>query len=320
MPAFELYPEIEPYATGRLALAPPHEMYWEESGAKDGTPILFLHGGPGAGAAPSHRRFFDPAHYRIVIYDQRGAGRSTPLGALDGNTTSHLIADIEALRLHLGIEHWMVFGGSWGSTLALAYAEAHPDRCLALILRGIFLSRPSEIDWFINGMGRFFPEYWKAFVDHLPAQEQGDLLTNYHRRLVDPDPTVHLPAAHAWSRYEGSCSTLLASPETVADFDRDDLALGLARIEAHYFINDTFLRDGELLDNIERIWDIPGYIVQGRYDMICPPRTAALLAAAWPGAELTMCPATGHSSMEPGIRSALIEITNRLRDQQLGLN
>jgi len=318
MAAHELYPQIEPYATGCLTLAPPHQMYWEESGARHGVPMLFLHGGPGAGAAPNHRRFFDPAYYRIVIFDQRGAGRSTPLGALEDNTTAHLIGDIEALRHHLGIERWMIFGGSWGSTLALAYAQAHPHHCLALILRGVFLARPSEIDWFLNGMGRFFPEHWQALAQHLPAEERGDLLTHYNRRLVDPDPAIHMPAARAWSRYEGSCSTLLASAETVTDFERDDMALGLARIEAHYFVNNSFLRPGELLDNIGRIRDIPGFIVQGRYDMVCPPITAALLADAWPIAELEICPESGHSSMEPRIRSALIAVTNRLRDRRMG--
>jgi proline iminopeptidase len=318
MTSHELYPEIEPYATGRLVLSPPHEMYWEQSGTPDGVPILFLHGGPGAGAAPSHRRYFDPTHYRIVIYDQRGAGRSTPLGELDGNTTPALVADIEVLRQHLGIERWMIFGGSWGSTLALAYAQAHPARCLALILRGIFLARPNEIDWFMSGMARFFPEHWRAFTNHLPAEERDDLLGNFYRRLVDSDPEIHMPAARAWSRYEGACSTLLPSPETIADFDRDDMALGLSRIEAHYFVNDIFLRPGELIANIARIRDIPGYLVQGRYDMVCPPVTAALLASAWPAADLTIVPDSGHSSMEPGIRSKLIAITDRLRDQGLG--
>lgn len=318
MAAHELYPQIEPYATGRLALAPPHQMYWEESGARHGVPMLFLHGGPGAGAAPNHRRFFDPAYYRIVIFDQRGAGRSTPLGALEDNTTPHLIGDIEALRDHLGIERWMIFGGSWGSTLALAYAQAHPHRCLALILRGVFLARPSEIDWFLNGMGRFFPEHWRALAHHLPAAERGDLLTHYHRRLVDPDPAIHMPAARAWSRYEGACSTLLASAETVANFEGDDMALGLTRIEAHYFVNSSFLQPGELLANIGRLRDIPGFIVQGRYDMVCPPATAALLADFWPLAELEICPDSGHSSMEPRIRSALIAVTDRLRDRRLG--
>ena len=320
MTAHELYPEIDPFATGRLALEPPHEMYWEQSGRGDGVPVLFLHGGPGAGATPSNRRFFDPDHYRIVIFDQRGAGRSTPLGELDGNTTQNLIADIETLRRHLGLERWIVFGGSWGSTLALAYAEAHPERCAALVLRGIFLCRPAEITWFLYGMKRFFPEVWAQFADHLPPDQRDELLGNYYARLTDPDPSVHLPAARAWSRYEGSCSTLLPNPETVAEFDRAEMALGLARIEAHYFANEIFMPPNALLDNIDRLRDIPGFIVQGRYDMVCPVTTADELAAAWPEAEYVVIPDAGHSSMEPGVRSQLISIMDRLRDDGVGVD
>jgi len=319
MAAHELYPEIDPFATGELPLETPHEMYWEQCGRRDGVPVLFLHGGPGAGATQSNRQFFDPNHYRIVIYDQRGAGRSPPLGGLDGNTTQKLIEDIEALRRHLGIERWIVFGGSWGSTLAIAYAESHPECCLALVLRGIFLCRPSEIDWFLYGMGRFFPEVWTQFAGHLPPNQRDDLLGNYYTRLVDPDPSVHLPAARAWSRYEGSCSTLLPSPDTVAQFDRDDMALGLARIEAHYFTNQIFMPLNALLDNIDRLRDIPGFIVQGRYDMVCPITSADELAAAWPEAEYTVIPDAGHSSMEPGIRTQLIAIMDRLRDDGVGV-
>jgi proline iminopeptidase len=224
----ELFPPIEPSTSGRLQLDALHSMYWEECGRHDGIPAVFLHGGPGSGASPKHRRFFDPQAYRIIVYDQRGAGRSTPLGELEDNTTPHLVADLEALRQHLGIERWLVFGGSWGSTLALAYAQAHPDRCLGLVLRGIFLCRDSEIDWFMRGMGTIFPEAWEAFAAHIPAAERGDLLQAYHRRLVDADAAVHMPAARAWSRYEGACSTLLPDPETAAHFDDDVVALGLA--------------------------------------------------------------------------------------------
>jgi proline iminopeptidase len=318
MAAPELYPDIQPFATGELALDAPHVMMWEQSGRADGMPVLFLHGGPGAGANASNRRFFDPAHYRIVVYDQRGSGRSRPLGSLNDNTTGHLVADIESLRQHLGIARWLVFGGSWGATLALAYAQAHPERCLALILRGIFLCRPSEVDWFLRGMGAFFPEHWQAFAGHLPAGERGDLLAGYYRRLTDPDPAVHLPAAHAWSRWEGACSTFKPNPGVVADFDRDEVALGLARIEAHYFVNEIFLAPDALLAGIETMRHIPGFIVQGRYDMVCPIRTALDLARAWPEAELTVVPEAGHSSLEPGIRQALVTITNRLRDRGLG--
>ena len=238
-----LYPEIEPYAGGMLDLDGLHKMYWEQCGNPQGEPILFLHGGPGAGAAPAHRRFFDPAHYRIVIYDQRGAGRSTPLGELKDNTTPQLVADIEALRRHLGIERWLIFGGSWGSTLALAYGEAHPERCCGFILRGIFLCRRSEIDWFLYGLRTLFPEAWHTFAGMIPRDERGDLLAAYYRQLTDPDPRIHMPAARAWSTYEGACSTLLPSPETVAYFASDGVALGLARIEAHYFSHDIFLPD-----------------------------------------------------------------------------
>ena len=314
----DLYPDIEPFATGRLELEPPHVMYWEQCGRADGTPVLFLHGGPGAGATAANRRFFDPAHYRIVVYDQRGAGRSEPLGALEANTTTKLVEDIESLRRHLGIPRWLVFGGSWGSTLALAYGESHPERCLALILRGVFLCRRAEIDWFLTGIRRFFPEHWDAFSGHVPAAERGDLLAAYHRLLTDPDPAVHMPAARAWSRYEGACSTLKPSPETVAEFGRDQMALGLARIEAHYFMNDIFLPTNHLLDNVGRVRPVPGYIVQGRYDMVCPIATAFDLARAWPEAELHVVQDAGHSSMELGIRSKLVEIMDRLRDAGCG--
>lgn len=265
-------------------------------------PVVFLHGGPGAGAQPVHRRFFDPGHWRIIIFDQRGAGRSTPLGELTDNTTPHLVEDMEALRRHLGVERWLVFGGSWGSTLALAYGEAHPGRCLGFVLRGIFLCRRHEIDWFLYGVRRFFPERWREFAGFLPAAERSDLLGNYHRRLTDPDPEVHMPAARAWSTYEGACSTLLPSPETVAAFGEDRMALGLARIEAHYFINDIFLPEGALMEGLARLRAIPAIIVQGRYDIVCPIATADELARAWPEARYVVVPDAGHAALEPGIR------------------
>jgi proline iminopeptidase len=309
----ELYPPIEPYASGTLALDAPHRMYWEESGNPNGVPVVFLHGGPGAGATPAHRRFFDPAVYRIVIFDQRGSGRSTPHGELAGNTTPALVADIEKLRIARGIQSWVVFGGSWGSTLALAYAQAHPTSVKALVLRGIFLSRKSEIDWFLYGMRNVFPEAWRAFSGFLPPNERGDLLANYHRRLIDTDPQIHMPAARAWSTFEGSCSTLLPSPETIASFGEEHKALGLARIEAHYFINGSFMRDGQLLEEVERIRGIPTTIVQGRYDMVCPIVSADDLARAWPQAQYIIVPDAGHSAMEPGIRSALVTAMERLK-------
>ncbi|MCH9012801.1 MAG: prolyl aminopeptidase [Proteobacteria bacterium] len=309
----DLFPPIEPFETGRLERDPPHRLYWEQSGRPDGQPVVFLHGGPGAGASPEHRRFFDPAHYRIIVFDQRGAGRSNPLGELSANTTPHLIADIEALRERLGVERWLVFGGSWGSTLAIAYAEAHPERVTGLVLRGIFLCRKKEIDWFLYGMRWIFPEIWRRFAEGVPEAERGDLLGAYHRRLVDPDPEVHMPAARAWSTYEGACSTLRPSPETVAAFGEDTMALGLARIEAHYFKNGIFLEDGALLANVERMRRIPGTIVQGRYDVVCPIATADEFARAWPEADYIIVPDAGHSAMEPGIRRALVAATERFK-------
>ncbi|HWK45436.1 MAG TPA: prolyl aminopeptidase [Stellaceae bacterium] len=314
----ELFPPIEPYRTGMLRVDPVHALYWEESGDPQGVPVVFLHGGPGSGATPTHRRFFDPAYYRIVVFDQRGAGRSLPLGELTDNTTPHLIADIEALRHHLGIARWLVFGGSWGSTLAIAYGEAHPEPCLGFVLRGIFLCRPAEIDWFLYGIRTVFPEAWQAFAGFLPEGERSDLLTNYYRRLTHPDPAIHLPAARAWSTYEGSCSTLLPSPNTVAVFGEDRMALGLAKIEAHYFINEIFLPRGDLLARIDRLRQIPAIIVQGRYDMICPVITADDLAHAWPEADYTVIPDAGHSAMEPGIRSQLLAATHKMKRRALG--
>jgi proline iminopeptidase len=308
-----LYPEIEPYASGMLELDGVHAVYWETSGNPEGIPVVFLHGGPGAGSSSRHRRFFDPAAYRIIVYDQRGAGRSTPLGELRDNTTPHLVADLERLREHLGVARWLVFGGSWGSTLALAHAEAHPTRVLGLVLRGIFLCRPSEIDWFLYGLRNVFPEAWDKFAGFLPAAERSDLLESYHRRLVDPDPAVHMPAARSWSLYEGACSTLLPSQETLAHFGDDVVALGLARIEAHYFRNGIFLPPNTLLDNAHRLRGIPGLIVQGRYDMVCPIVSAHELVAAWPEAKYIVVPDAGHSAWEPGIAAALVEACDRFR-------
>lgn len=309
----ELYPEIEPYRTGMLDLDGLHQMYFEECGNPNGTPVVFLHGGPGAGSAPAHRRFFDPSCYRIVIYDQRGAGRSRPLGELTRNTTPHLVDDLNRLRQHLRIDRWVVFGGSWGSTLALAYAIDHPERCTALILRGIFLCRESEIHWFLYGVRNLFPEAWRVFAEHIPEAERGDLLNAYHRRLTNPDPAIHMPAARSWSVYEGSCSTLLPSPETVAYFASDAVALGLARIEAHYFAHGIFLPDDELLRNAPRLAGIPGVIVQGRYDAVCPPVTADELHRAWPQADYIVVPDAGHSAWEPGICAHLVRATERFK-------
>ena len=304
----ELFPEIEPFETGMLEAGGVHRVYWEQSGNPDGVPVVFLHGGPGGGASPAHRRFYDPGHYRIIVFDQRGCGRSTPVAELADNTTPHLIADMELLRGHLAIERWILFGGSWGSTLALAYGEAHPGRCMALVLRGIFLCRRQEIEWFLNGMATLFPEHWRDFTSALPEAEHGDLLANFYRVLTDPDPAAHMPAARAWSIYEGRCATLLPDPDVVASFADDHKALSLARIEAHYFINDIFLPENSLLDNVGVLRDIPAVMVQGRYDIVCPAITADTLARAWPEAEYRIIPDAGHMVMEPGILAALLEV------------
>jgi proline iminopeptidase len=314
MPPKDLYPDIAPYRTGELALGDIHTMYFEESGNPKGVPVVFLHGGPGAGANASHRRFFDPKYYRIVIFDQRGSGRSTPLGEIKDNTTPLLIEDMERLRRHLEIDSWFVFGGSWGSTLALAYAEFHPDRVRGLALRGIFLCRKSEIDWFLYGLKELAPEAWRAFSGYIPEAERHDLLGAYHKRLMNPDSKVHMPAARAWSIYEGSCSTLLPSPETIQVFSGDTLALGLARMEAHYFANNIFLPENFLLENVGRIRKIPAFIVQGRYDLVCPIRSADDLSRVWPEARYQIVPDAGHSAMEPGTRAALVQGMERFKE------
>ncbi len=309
----DLFPPIEPYQSGAFALDRLHTMYWEQSGNPAGVPAVFLHGGPGAGATPTHRRFFDPNFYRIVVFDQRGSGRSTPLGETKDNDLPHLIADIERLRVHLGVQRWLVFGGSWGSTLALAYAEAFPERCLGLVLRGIFLCRQSEIDWFLYGMRAVFPEAWRAFSGFVPEGERGDLLSAYLKRLENPNPATHLPAARAWSTYEGVCSSLLPSPDTVAAFGEDRMALGLARIEAHYFRRNVIGPKQDLIARISRIRALPGIIVQGRYDMVCPIASADALHHAWPEAHYVIVPDAGHSAMEPGIRAELVAATERMK-------
>ncbi len=316
MPRGDLFPEIGPFETGYLPLTDGHVMYWEQVGNPRGRPVLFLHGGPGAGAGAVHRRFFDPAHWRIVIFDQRGAGRSRPLGCLDANTTPHLVADIEHLRSYLAIDRWLLFGGSWGSTLALAYTQAHPAHVAGLVLRGVFLGREAEVDWFLAGLKQIFPDAHAAFAGHLPPEERSDLLGNYLRRLTDADPAVHMAAARAWSIYEGSCSTLLPSPDTVHSFAQDRTALGLARIEAHYFAHRLFLPERGLLGHMTAIGHIPAEIVQGRYDMVCPAVTAFELAAAWPAARLTIVPDAGHSALEPGVRRALVAAVERFRHQR----
>lgn len=313
MPRGDLFPDIGPFETGYLPLSEGHVMYWEQVGNPNGKPVLFLHGGPGAGAGAVHRRFFDPSIWRVIIFDQRGAGRSRPLGGLENNNTPQLIRDIETLRNFLNIERMVLFGGSWGSTLALAYAQAHPERVAAAILRGIFLGRAQEVDWFLHGLQRVFPDAHAAFTSFLPPEERGDILGNYFKRLTDPDPRMQAEAARAWSVYEGSCSTLLPSFEAVSAFAQDRTAIGLARIEAYYFRNDLFLPPGGLLAHMHKLKGIPGEIVQGRYDMVCPAQSAFELAAAWDQARLTIVPDAGHSALEPGVRTALISALERCR-------
>jgi proline iminopeptidase len=308
-----LYPDCTPHASGMLALDGLHAMYWETCGNPRGVPLLFIHGGPGGGTLPHHRRFYDPAHWRIVLYDQRGAGRSTPAAELTDNTTIHLVDDIERLREHLRIDRWVLFGGSWGSTLALLYAEAHPDRVLGLVLRGVFLATKAEIDWFMHGMSRIFPEAWREFAHFLPARERDDLLGSYYRRLTDRDRRVHAPAAQAWDRYESACSTLLPKPDGHGRSEGDSGALAIARIEAHYFVNDAFIEPGRIMANLGRIKRLPCTIVQGRYDVICPPSAADALARAWPGAEYIVVPDAGHSVREPGTTRELVAAVQRMQ-------
>ena len=313
MPRGDLFPEIGPYQTGFLPVGDGHVLYWEQVGNPRGKPILFLHGGPGAGAAAVHRRFFDPQIWRLIVFDQRGAGRSTPLGCIEANTTHHLVEDIDKLLDFLGIGRCILFGGSWGSTLALAYAESRPSRVAGMVLRGIFLGRKLEVDWFLHGIGHFFPEAYQAFTNFLPAAERNDILTAYAKRLNNPDPAVHVPAAKAWSIYEGTCSTLMPNIDTVSAFAEDRTALGLARIEAHYFANNLFLPSAGLLGHLEALRGIPGEIVQGRYDMICPPSSAFELVSGWQDARLTIIPDAGHSALETGIRAALLAAVERVR-------
>jgi proline iminopeptidase len=308
-----LYPPIEPYTTGRLPVDTVHSLYWEACGNPGGLPVVFLHGGPGGGCLPHHRRFFDPHFWQIILFDQRGAGRSTPVAEVTNNTTADLVEDLERLRRTLRIERWLLFGGSWGSTLALAYAQAHPERCTGLVLRGIFLARPAELDWFMRGMGTIFPEAARAFVEFLPPSERGDVLQNYYGRLVHPDPTVHLPAARAWDRYESACSTLLPQNETPSRLDHDASALAIARIEAHYFVHGAFLPHDALLAGIDRLRHLPCTIVQGRYDIVCPIVTADTLAQAWPEAEYIVVPDAGHSVREPGIARELVAAVARMQ-------
>lgn len=311
----DLYPEIEPYNAGHLRVSDTHEIYYEECGNPDGEAAVFIHGGPGAGCDARARRFFDPDHYRIVLLDQRGCGRSRPHASLEENTTWHLCADLERVREHLNIESWLVFGGSWGSTLALAYSQHHPEVVSGLILRGIFLCRPAEIRWFYQfGASEIFPDVWESYLAPIPEAERGDLLNAYYRRLTGDDPAVALEAARAWSVWEGATSFLLRDEKHVEHAGEAEFALALARVECHYFVNDAFMgNERQLLEGVDAIRHIPAVIVQGRYDVVCPMRSAWDLHRAWPEAELKITPDAGHSAFESGNTAALVEATDAFR-------
>lgn len=309
-----LYPEIEPAYSGWLERPDGHEIYWEELGNPDGIPVVFLHGGPGAGMSPNARRFFDPEKYRVILHDQRGAGKSRPFGSLENNTTDHLIGDIEALREARGIDKWLVFGGSWGSTLSLAYGQAHPERALGFVLRGIFLCRDQEIDWFMDGMGKIFAEAEKKFLaavgfDRNPGS--ASLLKRFGDVFAGKEgEAAAIAAARAWSGYEATCCTLLPDDSLVEDFESDGIALALARLEHHYFVNKGFFTPDQLLQNMDRIRHLPARIIQGRYDIVCPPVSAFDLLAQWPGAEMNIVEDAGHAASEPGIVRELVRATN----------
>ncbi|MDQ1130174.1 prolyl aminopeptidase [Microbacterium sp. SORGH_AS_0888] len=312
-----LYPPIEPYETGMLLVGDGHRLYWEQSGNPDGKPVVFLHGGPGGGTSAWHRRFFDPERYRIVLFDQRGCGRSTPHASapdadLTYNTTWHLVADIELLRRNLGIERWQVFGGSWGSALALAYAESHPEAVTEIVLRGVFTLRRHELEWFYEGgASAIFPDLWEDYLAEIPVLERSRLIEAYHRRLFDPDPQVHRPAALAWTRWEASTLTLLPDAGTVEAMTDPDTATAFARIENHFFVHGGWFREGQLIEDVDRIRHIPAVIVQGRYDVCTPIMTAWDLHRAWPEAELVVVPDASHAASEPGIAESLRRATDR---------
>jgi proline iminopeptidase len=305
-----LFPPLMPNRHGMLEVDELHTIYWEEVGNPEGVPVLFLHGGPGAGLSPQHRRFFDPQHYRVILFDQRGAGKSTPLGEWRNNTTQLLIGDIETLRARFGIERWLVFGGSWGSTLALAYGQAHPERCLGFVLRGIFLCTAGEIEWFLHGVQWFYPELYDEFIAPIPPDERGDLLAAYTARMLCDDPARYWPAARAWSRFEGRRVFLLPQPDEPVS---DTLDLGVGRLESHYMANLGFLEEGQLMRDLGRIAHLPAVIVQGRYDVICPPVSAYRLHQAWPGSKLRLVADAGHGALEVGISKALVDATEQFK-------
>jgi proline iminopeptidase len=306
-----LYPPIEPNHTGSLEVGNGHKLYYEECGNPRGKPVVFLHGGPGGGCSAAMRRFWNPDVYRIILFDQRGSGKSTPHASLEQNTTWDLVNDIEILRAVLEVEKWQVFGGSWGSTLALAYCQSHPDRVTEIVLRGIFMLRKKEIDWFYqHGASEIYPDRWQHYLQPIPVNERGDMLSAYHKRLTSDDETTRLQAARAWSVWEGTTSTLLPNEGIAAAFDSERMALSLARIECHYFVNGGFMEEDQLIHNVDRIRNIPAVIVQGRYDVVCPAVSAWELSQAWPEAELRIVPDAGHAAFEPGNIHELIMATD----------
>jgi len=311
-----LYPDIQPNARHRIAVDPPHELYVEESGNPDGIPVLVVHGGPGGGCEDSYRRFFDAERYRIILMDQRGAGRSQPLAELEGNNTQALVADMEVVRHFLGIDRWLLFGGSWGSTLSLVYAQAYPDCVSGLVLRGIFLCRPQDIQWFYQcGASRVFPDYWEDFLAPIPEEQQGDLVSAYYRKLTSTNELEQIQAAKAWSIWEGRCATLHPNPRVVEHFGHPHVAIALARIECHFFMNNAFLEPDQIVRNAPNLRDIPGIIIHGRYDMVCPLDNALALSKAWPEADLRIIRDAGHSASEPAIVDALMRGVDEIAAQ-----
>lgn len=314
-PLRSLYPPVEPFDSGMLDVGDEHGIYWETAGNPDGKPAVFLHGGPGGGINPKHRRLFDPARYRVMLFDQRGCGRSTPHAELEANTTWHLVSDIERLRELMGVERWLVFGGSWGSTLALAYAQTHPQRVSELVLRGIFTLRRFELEWYYqHGASLVFPDKWERFLAPIPEAERGDLISAYRQRLTDPDRQARVEAARAWSLWEGETITLLPDAAISEQHDEEAFALAFARIENHYFVHRGWLEEGQLIRDAGRLRGIPGVIVHGRYDMACPAQNAWDLHCAWPEAELHIVEGAGHAFSEPGILDQLIGATDRFAD------
>lgn len=312
-PLLDFFPEIEPYSSGYMAVDKPHEIYWEQCGNPDGIPLVFFHGGPGSGCIPKQRQFYDPDHYRIILFDQRGAGRSMPPACLENNTTEYLIRDIEQLRKHLNIDKWHIFGGSWGSTLALSYAAEHADRCISLTIRGIFLMEAADIEWFMYTNKNIFPEAWEQFTSVIPKDEHDDLLEAYYKRLTGDDKELQLDCAINWYIYESACSSLVPNHQMITTDEQKERARAVAVIECHYFRNQMIKPEDSLINKVDKFRHVPATIIQGRYDMICPIASAHKLHAAWPEADYIIIPDAGHTAMDPPLRSRLIEIAEHLK-------